>query len=260
MSGLSRREFLAWPLALLLGPRAAGAASRRSTYTVEAGLLWGLLTFRLAGTILETVDRAGGRYAVTAAGEGDDIANHTESSGLWRQGRWAPLRTASRVVVHGRRSEVHVTYDYARGVADYRSRSETFFLRRLRVAEDTVPLPAGQPVDDAVSAILNYADGLWNPEPDGTFRTWVLRRRRRGDEGPDDVERSYRAELVPLGFRVEPDPATGQPTALFDLSRFSSWARESRPARVVFGADRRPTAISSALILGTSLVIRIAAA
>lgn len=261
MSRLSRRAFLAWPLVLVLGGRrAAGSEPRRSAYTVEAGLLWGLLTFRLAGTILETVDRAGGRYTVTAAGQGDDIANHVESAGLWRQGRWAPLRTASQVVVHGRRSEVDVTYDYARGLADYRSRSETFFLRRLRVAEDTVPLPEGRPVDDAVSAVLNYADGLWRPGPDGAFRTWVVRRRRRADEGPDEVERAYRAELVPLDFRVEPDPATGRPTALFDLSRFSSWARESRPARVVFGADRRPAAISSSLILGTSILIRIAAA
>jgi hypothetical protein len=43
------------------------------------------------------------------------------------------------------------------------------------------------------------------------------------------------------------------------MTRFSSWAREDEPARIVFGANRRPEAITASLILGTSLTIRIGA-
>jgi hypothetical protein len=41
------------------------------------------------------------------------------------------------------------------------------------------------------------------------------------------------------------------------MTRFSSWAREDEPARIVFGADRRPESITASLILGTSLAIRL---
>jgi hypothetical protein len=54
--------------------------------------------------------------------------------------------------------------------------------------------------------------------------------------------------------------AGGRATALLDMTRFSSWAREDEPARIVFGADRRPESITASLILGTSLTIRIAPA
>ena len=57
-------------------------------------------------------------------------------------------------------------------------------------------------------------------------------------------------------LRVGTD-ASGRATAALDLTRFSSWAREDEPARIVFGADRRPETITATLILGTSLAIRI---
>src|SRR5205085_6017633 len=115
----------------------------------------------------------------------------------------------------------------------------TFLMRRLRVAEDVLPL-GGEHVDDAVSAILNYADGRWPPEADCRFRNRLIRRRRPANEGADDVDTTYRAEFIPFVLKVDVDPETRKPTALFDLRGFSSWAREDQPARIVFGADRRP--------------------
>jgi hypothetical protein len=260
---LTRREFLALALALAAAP-ARGARAQverhRDAFAADVGILYGVLSFHLAGTIEETVDRAAGRYTVTIRGEGTGITNHVVSSGLLRDGRWAPLATRSRFVVHGRESRVDVEYDYGRRLATYHSRAETFILRRLRVADDVVPLHDGTHVDDVVSATLNYADRLWPRQPDGTLRTWVVRRQKPAGEGPDDVQRDYRAELVPFVLRTVTDPTTGRATALFDLTRFSSWAREDRPARIVFGPDRRPEAITTSLMLGTSVDIRIAAA
>ena len=151
-----------------------------------------------------------------------------------------------------------MVYDYDRGVVEYHARGETFLLRRRRVVDDVVPLPADGVVDDAISALLNYREGSWSPQPDGRLRTLVVRRRRADDEGPDDGAPRYRAELVPLELRIEPDPQTRTPAALLDLSRFSSWARENRPARIVFDDERRPALITGSMILGTSLTIRLA--
>jgi hypothetical protein len=47
---------------------------------------------------------------------------------------------------------------------------------------------------------------------------------------------------------------------LFDLSPFSSWVPPTRPARIVFGANRRPELVTSSMILGSSVTIRIGAA
>jgi hypothetical protein len=260
---LSRREFLALALALLAAPaRAARAAmeTHQGRFAADVGILYGALSFHLAGTIDEAIDRVAGRYAVTIRGQGTGITNAVDSTGLLREGRWAPLKTSSLFVVHGRASRVDLAFDYGRRAIEYHSRSETFFLRRLRVADDVLPLPEGIHVDDVVSATLNYADGLWPREPDGTLMTRVVRRQRPAGEGPDDVEGRYRAELVPFVLKLVPDPGTGRATALFDLTRFSSWAREDRPARIVFGPHRRPEAITSSLMLGTSVAIRIAAA
>jgi len=80
-------------------------------------------------------------------------------------------------------------------------------------------------VDDFISATLNYADGRWPPQADGSLQTHVIRRKKADDEGPDDVQTSYRAELVPFSLKVAPDPESGKLTALFDLTRFSSWAK-----------------------------------
>ena len=258
----TRRRFLALALALAANPArvARGAALERhhGAFAADVGILYGVLSFHLSGTIEETVERAAGRYTVALRGEGTGIENAVDSSGLLRDGRWAPLSTRSRFLVHGRESRVEVVFDYGRGVATYHSRAETFILRRLRVADDVVPLPAETRVDDVVSATLNYAADLWPADPDGRLRTWVVRRQKPAGEGPDDVQRDYRAELVPFVLQPVTDRATGRATALFDLTRFSSWAREDRPARIVFGPDRRPETITTSLMLGTSVDIRIA--
>jgi hypothetical protein len=84
-----------------------------------------------------------------------------------------------------------------------------------------------------------------------------VRRRRSDNEGPDDVAGSYRAELLPLELRIEADSETRKPSALLDLSGFSSWARRDRPARIVFDEQRRPALITGSMALGTSLTIRL---
>jgi hypothetical protein len=220
---------------------------------VRVDLLFGVFRLEQAGTIDETIDRRRGRYEVRIDGQGDGIASAIESHGTLRDGRWAPLHTRSRFVVHGRESRLDIQYDYERGQIDFHGRQETFLLRRLRVTDDLLPVPATGSLDDVVSAALNFADGRWRPVTDGTLATQVVRRRRGAREGTDDVESSYRAEIVPLVLRVEADGVTGRSAARFDLTRFSSWARESEPARIVFGPDRRPAQFSSTLMLGTTV-------
>lgn len=260
---LDRRQFLTLPLALALAPLAAARAemqARRAAYGVDVGILYDVFSFHLPGTLTESTDRAAGRYEMTAVGRGGRIANRIESRGILRDGRWAPVQVTSRFQVAGRESRSDIRYDYERRVIEYHYRGETFLLRRLRVADDVLPIPPGVHVDDVASAVLNYADGTWPAEADGGYRTHVVRRRRSEREGPDDVEKSYQAELVPLTFKPEPDPRTGRPAALFDLSPVSSWSVRGRPARIVFGPDRRPELITAALILGTSVTIRLQAA
>jgi hypothetical protein len=106
-----------------------------------------------------------------------------------------------------------------------------------------------------MSATLNYSDYRWPMQAGGAYRTFVVRRRRLKNEGPDDVAHLYRAEIVPLELYVVPD-ASGKATALFDLSHFSSWAKPSQPARIVLSQNRRPESIQSSLILGTFVTIR----
>jgi hypothetical protein len=249
---------LAWALAR---PRGAGAQReiRQAGFTARVTLLYGLLRFEETGSIDEFIDRVAGRYEVRITGRGDDLASEIGSTGSLREGRWTPERFHDRFTVYGRESRLEIRYDPARRVVEYHGRSETFLLRRIRTVDDVVPVPAGVHVDDVVSAALNYADGRWAAEPDGSLATQVVRRRRSPGEGPDDVERGYRAELVPFVLRVTPDPV-GRTTAAFDLTRFSSWARETDPARLVFGSDRRPESINATLILGTTITIRIAPA
>jgi hypothetical protein len=256
---LTRREFLTLPLGLALAPLArvwAEPALRRSTYDVDVALLYNTLTFELAGTVQESVDQDAGRYEVRAEGQGSRIANRIESRGIRRGGRWAPLRAASWFQVAGRESRSEILYHYERRTIEYHSRGETFFLRRQRIVDDNLAMPPSH-VDDVMTAALNFAEGLWPPESDGSYRTQVVRRFRPPNEGPDDVQREYRAELAPFALKVETDRETGRPTALFDLSRFSSWARESRPARIVFSEHRRPEQITATLMLGTSITIRL---
>lgn len=239
------------------GPTADPADIRRTAYAVDVALLYDALRFQLTGTLQEWLDPAAGRYGITAVGHGPRGGNRLEAEGRLRGGRWAPIRSASFVEVAGRQSRTEVAYDYDRRTIHYQYRGETFLLRRARVADDIVPIPDGLHVDDLSSAVLNFAEGRWPPAGDGRYRTHVVRRRRPDKEGPDDVSGPYRAELVPIAFRPEPDPETGRPTALFDISGFTGWARDDRPARVVFDADRRPAVIRASLVLGTSVTIRL---
>jgi hypothetical protein len=255
----NRRNFLTLALAFLLAPPRLGAEAvvRRGRFAAEVGILYSMLSFRLEGGVEESIDRGRGRYEVRVSGQGDGIANRVESSGVLREGRWMPLRGASWFQVRGRESRTQVTYDYDRRVVEYHARGETFFLRKLRIVDDVLPLPDGMVVDDALSASLNYRDRYWTPQPDGRLRTHIVRRKRSDTEGPDDVARSYRAELLPLELRIQPEPDTRRPSALLDLSGFSSWARRDRPARIVFDEERRPALITGSMALGTSLTIRL---
>jgi hypothetical protein len=260
---VKRRDFLMVPVAWLLAPLAGALGApvaRRGTYAAEVGILYDMLSFRLRGTIEEAVDRPGGRYEVTIKGEGAGVANRIESSGMLRHGRWAPVRTRSWFDVRGRETRSDLAYDHGRGVVQFHSRSETFFLRRVRVVDDVVPVGQGAHVDDVVSAILNFAEGRWPAAEDGSYETLVVRRRRRSNEGADDVDQAYRGELLPVQLKVATDPESGRPVGTLDLGGFSSWARADRPGRVVFTRDRRPEVITVPLMLGTSVVIRLAGA
>jgi hypothetical protein len=223
----------------------------RRPYTLDVGVLYDVFTFQNVGGVEEIVDRAAGHYDVVIAGQGAGLETRVHSVGRWHDDRWAPVRTESRFLVRNRESRTDISYDYGRGTVGFRSRAETFFLGRERVVDDTVAIPAGQRVDDGISALLNYQDDHWPPDAQGIYRTFVVRRARAKAEKPDDVQRGgYRAELAPLTFTVDGS------IALFDLTRFSSWALEDSPARVTFGADRRPDEVSASLMLGTSFRLR----
>ena len=255
---MTRRHFLTLPVVLLLKPLSCVAAEdslRRGRYVADVGVLYDILTFHLKGTIEERINRAAGKYDVAIIGDGPSIAARIESLGALRNGRWSPLHSTSWFSVRDRRSQTEVDYDYARGAITFRARAETFFLRRLRTVDDVVSIPSGIHVDDVVSATLNYADGLWRSH-DSILRTFVVRRRRSPDEAPDEVAPGYQAELTELQATVTSDSQDGKSSALFDLSPFSSWIRPSRPARIVFGPDRRPELMTTSMILGSSVTIR----
>jgi len=257
---IDRRQFLTLPLALFLAPLAraqAAVEAHRAPYGVDVSLLYGALTYRVEGTLTETIDRPAGRYDVTIAGEGDGIANRIESVGILRQGRWAPLRSHSFFSVKGRESRSDITYDHARRSIEYHFKGETFFFRRLRVVDDVLPIPEGLLVDDSISATLNYGDQRWAPQAGGSFVTHVVRRKVARNEGPDDVQKHYRAELVPFELKVSVDAETRKLIARIDLTRFSSWAKQDQPALITFGPDRRPEHLSLPMILGTSVQIRL---
>jgi hypothetical protein len=239
-------------LVLAARPVAWGAPVRsRRSYTLDVGVLYGLFRFHNAGGVEETVDRAAGHYDIVIAGQGPGLDTRVHSVGHWRDGRWAPARTQSRFVVRDREARTDISYDHERGTIAFRARAETFFLGRERLVDDTVAVPAGARVDDAISALLNYQDDRWPPDSDGVYRSLVVRRARVKGEKVDDVQAGgYRAELVPLTFKVD------GATALFDLTRFSSWASAESPAQVTFRPDRRPEEISASLMLGTRFKVR----
>jgi hypothetical protein len=258
-ASLTRRHFLTLPLALLLAPLARGVAAgetRRIGYEAEASVLFGALRFRLAGTVDERIDREAGRYEVRVEGQGTSFSNRSESSGVLRDGRWVPVHSDSRVKIAGREGRSELDYDYARRAVQYRSRSESFFLGRLRVVDDVVPLPPGIHVDDTMSALLNHADGYWLPGPGGVLSTQVVRRQRMPREATEEVAGTLGAEIVPVKLTVENDGAGGARTATVDLTHLSSWALPDHPARVVFGPDGRPRQVTSRLMFGTSVTVR----
>ena len=105
----------------------------------------------------------------------------------------------------GRESRGEVTYDHARGSAEYHFK-ETFFLRRLRIVDDVVPLPATSTTRSARSSTTPIGSG--RRRPIGRFVTHVVRRKLAPNEGPDDVQTRYRAELVPFKLDVGVDATT----------------------------------------------------
>ncbi len=108
-------------------------------------------------------------------------------------------------------------------------------------------------VDDAVGTMLNYREGRWPPQLDGSFLTNVVRRKRKEYEQPDDVQDGYGAELAPFSLRVAVDPRSGERTARFDLGRFSAWAKPDHPATITLGVDGNPERTTMEMILGTSV-------
>lgn len=256
---ISRRQFLTLPLALILAPRLGRTgqpASSVSTYHADVGILFSLLTFTLDGTVDVRIDPIAGRYRVLVAGEGPGIANRIESTGLVRDGRFAPTATALFFALRGRESRTHMSYDYDRRLIHYRHASQTFLLGRRRTVEDVIKLPAGQPLDDIVTATLNFARNRLDADGQGAYRTFVVRRTRPAREGPDEVQaEGHRAEIVPLRFTVVSDQEGGRSVALLDLTRFSSWASPGHPARVTFGPGRHLEIIQARLSLGTTVRI-----
>jgi hypothetical protein len=262
---LSRRQLLAaLPLGLLFGLRQAHALEDgRSAFTYKLDLLvlFSFLTVSLSGTAIQEIDRRAGKYRMTMEGQGTGISTRTEAHGIIRDGRFKPVETKAVHHFRNRQNTSNTTYDYTRQRAEIHAVSHTLLLGRRRQIDDVLAIPPERHVDDLISAELNFAEDSLDREPDGTYHTWVVRRARAANEGPDDVSPDgYRAELVPLRFRPSPDPATGGFTAQIDITRFSSWARPDQPARVTFAADRQLSSVQSVLLYGTTLNVRVTGA
>jgi hypothetical protein len=259
---LSRRQLLvALPLGLLFGLRRAHALEDgRSAfaYQLDLSVLFSFLTLSLTGTAVQEIDRRGGKYRVTMEGQGTGLSTRTEATGIIRDGRFKPVETKAVHHFRNRQNTSTTTYDYTRQRAELHAVGHTLLLGKRRQVDDVLAIPPGRPVDDLISAELNFAENTLDREPDGTYYTWVVRRARGDNEGPDDVSPDgYRAELVPLRFRPSPDPATGGLTAQIDITRFSSWARPGQPARVTFAPDRQLSSVQSVLLYGTTLNVRV---
>ena len=258
---MSRREFL--PLLLVLADvRPAGAddlSRSRDTYTVDAGILYGVLSLTLTGTVAREVDPATQRWRVTIDGKGVGVVHRAESVGFVREGRCYPTASRLEQTIRGRDSTVSVGYDYARGLVEYHSVSHTLLLGRRRQVDDTLRLPSGQPVDDLASAYLNFGANKLESDGQGGYRTLIVRRAWKENEGPDDTSPGgYRAMLAPMRFQVTPDPATGGLHGHLDMTSLSSWARANEPARVSFDAQRHLRSFETSLRLGTTVSLRLA--
>jgi hypothetical protein len=242
----------------MLGGRAAAAASARiSGYRGELSMLWGVLYYSFAGNMVEEIDAGSRRYRVLITGTGTGVTSRIEARGLIEEGRYRPLEMKSTQSLAGRDSRLSITYDYGRELVDYHAVAYTLLGRRRQV-DDLVRLPVGRVVDDPVSAGLNLAAGHLERDATGTYQTWVLRRVRPPGEGPDDVTPgAYRVEVVPLQFRMEPDPRTGKFVARIDMSGWSSWVRPDQPAQLVFTPDRRVESIESHLLFGSAARVEV---
>lgn len=259
---LSRRQLLAaLPFGLLFGRgRAHALEEGRSgfAYQLDLSILFNFLTLSLSGTAVQEIDRRAGKYRMTLEGQGTGISTRTEATGIIRDGRFMPVETKAVHHFRNRQNTSTTSYDYARQRAEIHAVTHTLLMGRRRQVDDVLAIPPGRHVDDLISAELNFADNTLDRDPDGTYYTWVVRRARADNEGPDDVSPDgYRAELVPLRFRPSPDPATGGLTALIDITRFSSWARVDQPARVTFARDRQLASVQSLLMYGTTLKVRV---
>jgi hypothetical protein len=262
---LCRRAVLLGLGALVLDlslPRRRAAATppaaRTFDYRVDISMLYALLRYSVGGSMVEEVDTSAGRYRVLITGSGTGVSTRIEARGLIDDGRYRPLELKSAHSFLGRPSSLSISYDYARGLVDYHAVGHTLLSGRRRQVDDVVVLPADQPVDDAVSAGLNFAAQRLEQDPDGAYRMTVLRRSRPRGEGPDDVTPgAYRVEIVPVRFQVEPDPGTGKLIARLDVSGWSSWARADQPARLVFTPERRLESIESHLMWGSAVRMRL---
>lgn len=255
---------IALPFALLLGRKPAQALEDgRSafTYKLDLSVLFSLLTLSLSGTVVQEIDRRAGKYRLVMEGEGPAITTRTEATGIIRDGRFKPVETRANHHFRGRPNTAVTSFDYTHHRAEIHAVTHTLLLGRRRQVDDVLALPPGRHVDDLISAELNFAANTFERDPDGTYHTWIVRRVRAPNEGPDDVVTgSYRAEMVPLRFRPTPDAATGQLTAQIDITRFSSWARPDRPAHVTFARDRQLESVQSVLLYGTTLSVRVTGA
>jgi hypothetical protein len=210
------------------------------------------------GRVIEELDRPGERYRVRIEGEGSGISVRMDTSGIIRAGRFMPVRTRNWHLIRGRENRLAIDYDRERGRIEYHALGHTFFLGRRRQVDDVAALPKDGPIDDAISACLNFAADRLERDADGSYRTRVVRRARPENEGPDDVSQDgYRIEIVPLVFRTEAEAATGRLVAQVDLTRWSTWARSSRPAVLTFRRDRRIESVDSPMILGSRATLRL---
>lgn len=258
---LSRRHFLALPLASLLLPRQVSAdrpTRKTFSYQADVGVLFDLLTYHVTGTVTEDIDYAASRYRVVLTGEGTGVTQRTELNGIIRAGRFLPLESLSTGAVRGREHRSSVKYDYERGAIEFHSLSYTLILGRRRQVDDVLKLPVGQPIDDLASGTLNFAANRLERDAEGYYHTAIVRRAKAENEGPDDVSANgYHAEIAPLRFRATSDPATGLLSAQVDITRFSSWARSNQPARVTFDQARHIESVRSSLMLGSSVTVRL---
>lgn len=254
--GLGSLGLVSWPRERRVA--AAAPSTRTSGYEVEISMVFDLLRYAVSGQIVEEIDPGAGRYRVLITGSGRGVSSHVEARGLIGPRRYRPLEIQSTHRLAGRESRLSVRYDHARGLADYHAVGHTLLKGRRRQVDDLVVLPPGRPIDDAVSASLNFAAGWLAPDADGVYELAVLRRVRPPDEGPDDVSAgSYRVEVAPARFRVEPDPATGKLVALMGMTGWSPWARADHPARLVFTPARRLESVESRLMLGSAVRMRL---